>query len=125
MDGPRGTGPSHPLFRVTQRHDADGAVRMTLLGEMDLSASEGFRAQLDRVQESRRRVRLDLSELEFIDCSGMRAILNAMSEARRNRRELEVGRNVSPMVARVVCLARLAEDLWPGDVPDSPTARRR
>jgi anti-anti-sigma factor len=122
MDGPQGTGPSHPLFGIKQRHDADGAVRMTLLGEMDLSTSEGFQAHLDRVQQSSRRVRLDLSELEFIDCSGMRTILNAMSEARRSRRELEVGRTVSPMVQRVVSLARLAEHLWPGDVPDLPPA---
>ncbi|MGZ4169217.1 MAG: STAS domain-containing protein [Solirubrobacteraceae bacterium] len=100
-------------------------MRMTLLGEMDLSASEGFRAQLDRVQQSRRRVRLDLSELEFIDCSGLRAILNAMSEARRDRRELEVGRTVSPIVERVVSLARLAEHLWPAEVPDSPPAGAR
>jgi anti-anti-sigma factor len=96
---------------------------MTLLGELDLSASEGFRAELARVQESPGRVRLDLSELEFIDCSGIGAILNAMSEARRHRRELEVGRAVSPIVQRVVCLARLADDLWPGELAHSTTSR--
>ena len=84
MDGPRGTGPCHPLFGVRQRHDADGAVRMTLTGELDLSATDGLRARLDEVQRPERRVRLDLSELEFIDCSGIRAILDAMAEARRD-----------------------------------------
>ncbi len=116
LDGPRGTGPGHPLFNVRQRDDADGAVRMTLTGELDLSAAPGLRARLSEVQRSSRRwVRLDLSELEFIDCSGIRAILDAMAEGRRGGCAFEVERSVSPIVGRIVSLGALAGELWPGE----------
>lgn len=115
MDGPRGTGtgPGHPLFGVRQRHDADGAVRMTLTGELDLSATPGLRVQLGEMQRAKRPIRLDLSELEFIDCSGIRAILEAMADARREGCALEVDRDVSPIVGRIVSLGSIAAELWP------------
>jgi anti-anti-sigma factor len=115
MDGPRGTGPFHPLFDIRQRHDDDGAVRMTLMGELDLSTTERFKARLDELQRSRRLVRLDLSELEFVDCSGIRAILDAMADARREGRGLEVDRSISPIVGRIVSLGAIAAELWPAE----------
>jgi anti-anti-sigma factor len=115
LAAPRGIGPGHPLFEVRQHHDADGAVHMTLTGELDLSAADGLRARLDEVQRAKRRVRLDLSELEFIDCSGIRTILDAMAEARRDGQPFEVDRSVSPMVGRIVSLGSIAEDLWPAE----------
>lgn len=114
MGGPHGTETC--LFEITQRQDADGALRMTLRGELDLSVTDGLRAQLAQVQRSRRRVRLDLSELEFVDCSGISAILGALAEARRQQRELEVSRTVSANVERFISLAAIASDLWP-DAP--------
>jgi anti-sigma B factor antagonist len=114
MDGPNGTGPGQPLFGVRQDHDADGAVRMTLTGELDLSATPGLRVRLGEIQRSKRPVRLDLSELEFIDCSGIRAILEVMAEARREGRPLEVDRDVSPIVSRIVSFGSIADELWPG-----------
>jgi anti-sigma B factor antagonist len=113
MDGPLGTGSGHPLFGVRQAHDADGAVRMTLVGELDLSATAGLRVRLDEAQRGKRRVRLDLSELEFIDCSGIRAILDALSQARRDGGAMEVERTVSPIVGRLVSLGSISADLWP------------
>ncbi|MGH2896979.1 MAG: STAS domain-containing protein, partial [Solirubrobacteraceae bacterium] len=121
MDGPGGTDTC--LFEIKQRQDADGALRMTLRGELDLSVTDGLRAQLAHAQRSQRPVRLDLSELEFVDCGGIRAILSALAEARAGRRKLEVSRTVSPMVERFISLAALASDLWP-DEPESPAARR-
>ncbi len=120
MTGPRGTGFAPPLFGVRQKRDADGAVRVTLTGELDLSAAGGLRAQLDEVQRSKQRVRLDLSELEFIDCSGIRAILDAMAEARRDGHTLEVDRSVSPMVGRIVSLGAIAAELWPANAAGQP-----
>jgi anti-anti-sigma factor len=103
------------LFGVRQRHDADGAMRMTLVGELDLSATDGLRARLDEAGRAKRRVRLDLSELDFIDCSGIRAIVDAMAEARRDGHAFEVDRSVSPIVGRLVSLGAIAGDLWPAD----------
>ena len=124
MDGPMGTGPLHSLFDVRQRPDADGAVRMTLMGELDLSTTERFKAGLDELQRSRRPIRLDLSELEFVDCSGIRAILDAMADARREGRALDVDRSVSPIVGRIVSLGAITGELWPAetDFPGSAAA---
>ncbi len=102
-----------PLLEISERQDADGALRLTLIGEMDLAVSDRLQARLDQLRPSQRRVRLDLSQLEFIDCSGIRTILNALADSRREARELEVGRTVSPMVERVISLADVAPDLWP------------
>jgi anti-anti-sigma factor len=110
------------LFAVRQRHDADGAVRMTLTGELDLSATDGLRARLDEVQRSQRRVRLDLSELEFIDCTGIRAILDAMADARREGCAFEVDRSVSPIVGRIVSLGSIAAELWPSGTVGHPSS---
>jgi anti-anti-sigma factor len=104
------------MFGVRQRHDADGAVRMTLTGELDLSTIDGLRARLDEVRRAKRRVRLDLSELEFIDCSGIRPILDALAQARREGQSLEVDRSVSPIVGRLVSLGAIAGELWPREV---------
>lgn len=118
MDGPRGTGPFHSLFDVRQRHDDDGAVRITLMGELDISTTERFKARLDELQRSRRRVRLDLSELEFVDCSGIRAILDAMAQARRDGCTVDVDQAVSPMVGRIVALGAIGGELWPEQAGD-------
>jgi anti-sigma B factor antagonist len=119
-DGPRGTGPCHALFSVRQRHDADGAVRLTLTGELDLSATDGLRARLDEIQRAERRVRLDLSELEFIDCSGIRAILDAMRQAHWAGCAFEVDRSVSPIVGKIVSLGSVAGELWPTEGAEDP-----
>jgi anti-sigma B factor antagonist len=115
MDGPLRTGALHPLFDLRQRRDADGTERVTLTGELDLSATAGLKARLGEVQRAQHRLRLDLSELDFIDCSGIRAILEAMADARREGCAVEVDRAVSPMVGRIVSLGAIAAELWPGE----------
>lgn len=114
-DGPRGTEPGHPLFDVRQRSDADGAERVTLTGELDLWAAARLKVRLGEVQRSKHRVRLDLSELDFIDCSGIHAILDAMAQARREGCKVEVDRVVSPIVGRVVSFGAIAGELWPAE----------
>ncbi len=114
-DGPTGNEVSLSMLELSERQDADGAVRLTLIGELDLSVTDRLRGRLDQLGRSQRRVRLDLSQLDFIDCSGVRAILNALTDARGKQRALEVDRRVSPNVSRVISLVHIASDLWPAD----------
>lgn len=114
-DGPTGNEVSLSMLELSERQDADGAVRLTLIGELDLSVTGRLRGRLDQLGRSQRRVRLDLSQLEFIDCSGLRAILSALADARRKQRALEVDRRVSPNVSRVISLVHIASDLWPAE----------
>lgn len=124
LDGSAAAGPIRPVFEIRQRHDADGTLRVTLIGELDLAVTDRLRAQLDHLQRSEPRIRLDLSELEFIDCSGVGSILMAIAEARRGRRcELEVDRLVSPGVGRITRLDEVASALWPGAPAAVPGAR--
>lgn len=112
MDSRDGTGMG-PMFEITQRDEADGALRVALSGELDLAVSNRLRLGLRELGRGMRPVRLDLSALDFIDCSGVGAIVGALAEARRGRWELEVDRAVSPIVDRVIALTGVAADLWP------------
>lgn len=118
--GTSGSAPAggrRPPFEVRQRHDADGALRVTLIGELDLAVTDRLRAQLDAIRRSGRRVRLDLSQLEFIDCRGVDGVLTALAEARRNRWHLEVDPRVSPSVMRIASLKDVSSALWPAPDP--------
>jgi anti-anti-sigma factor len=114
-------GPYRPMFEIRQHHDADGALRVTLVGELDLAVTDRLRARLGQLQRCEPRIRLDLSELDFIDCRGVGSILTAIAEADRRRCELEVDRDVSPGVGRVTSLDEVAAALWPGDVRHAAT----
>jgi anti-sigma B factor antagonist len=129
VTGPDGGGAPDirsPLFETRQRRDGDGALRLTLLGELDIAVADGLRAELDRLRRSHRRVRLDLSELAFIDCYGVGGIVRALREARRDHWDLEVDAVVSPSVGRVAAYDEVASVLWPergGDPPHDEAAR--
>jgi anti-sigma B factor antagonist len=122
MDDPNGSDLSLSMLELSEHQDADGAVRLSLVGELDLSVTDRLRGRIDELQRSKRRVRLDLSQLDFIDCSGVGAILNALAQARGNQRALEVDRCVSPNVSRVISLVQIAPDLWPSDARADSTA---
>lgn len=111
--GPASTGGFRPWFDIRQRQDEDGALRVTLLGELDIAVTDALRTQLDQLRRQRPRVRLDLSQLEFIDCGGVRGILDALADARRDRWALEVDELVSSRVRRVTTLDGVAAALWP------------
>ncbi len=99
-------------FQMEQFHDPDGAVHLTLSGELDLAVVDRLELRLAQLQASSARVRLDLSRLCFIDSTGLRAILLARQRAGRGGWELEVERNVAPAVGRVFALARVEPFIW-------------
>jgi anti-sigma B factor antagonist len=115
MDGPRGTSMCCSLLEIGESEDADGAVRVALTGELDLSSSGRLGARLAELGRAGGRVRLDLSGLEFIDCSGMGIIVGALADARGDGWALEVDRHVSPLAQRVFALAEIESALWPED----------
>lgn len=70
-------------------HDTGGASTLALRGELDIHSSEKLACQLARVEQRKPEVLiLDLRELEFIDSSGLRAIVAADSGARGEGRRL-------------------------------------
>jgi anti-anti-sigma factor len=114
-DSPATTTLGRPFFDIRQHTDPDGTVRLTLIGEIDIAVAHQLTAQLGQLKDSEPRVRLDLSQPQFIDCRGVGAIISALRDARRAGWKLDVDRRVSPAVARIIALAGIASDLWPAE----------
>jgi anti-sigma B factor antagonist len=68
---------------------ADGAVRVSLAGELDLASARRMEEHLASIEEQQpSRVVIDLGGLAFIDSSGLRVLLLADSRARERGYEL-------------------------------------
>jgi anti-sigma B factor antagonist len=100
-------------FGVRETVDSDGRVRLLLVGELDHATTEGLVQRLEQLKETGSPVRLDLSELEFIDSSGIRILLITLRDARQDDWALEVDRSVSWQVERVVNVLGVDSVLWP------------
>jgi anti-sigma B factor antagonist len=97
------------IFSVTSRDFGDGRV-VTLSGELDASTCRGLLEQLQGPPGSS--VVVDLSELTFMDSSGLGAIHLARRLAEKNGGTLVVCRP-QPIVHRVLQLTGL--DMWIAD----------
>jgi anti-anti-sigma factor len=104
--------PSSFAIRYSQ-NDLDETLRMALIGELDLTAVGMLDEHLRDLKPSGLRVRLDLSGLRFMDCSGLNTIVAALTEAERAGRPLEVDPQLTSGVQRMIRLADVAEVFWP------------
>ncbi len=60
-------------------------------------------------------MRLDLSQLDFIDSSGVQTVVLGLKQARRSGQELEVDPRVSSSVHRLIDMMGIGRQLWPAD----------
>ncbi len=63
-------------FSMDERR-VDGTVVLTLRGELDMASVEVVWARLDELRAAGEPALLDLDELDFMDSSGLRLVLNA------------------------------------------------
>lgn len=80
--------------------DPDGSLRLS--GEFDMSSVDTFRLAVETLADPDREVVLDMTELTFIDSSGIRAILTMAQEI--GAANGVVLRNPQPNVRRVLDL---------------------
>ncbi len=106
-----------PSFEIEETAEVDGVTRVTLIGELDIAVADGVEERLKRLRAAGSPVRLDLSQLEFIDSSGVRAIVLGLKHARQDGQALEVARQISPTVQRMIEIMGIASQLWPEDAP--------
>jgi anti-anti-sigma factor len=106
-----------PSFEIRETLDGDGAVRLALIGELDIAVADGVDVRLRQHREDGRRVRLDLSQLEFIDSSGVRTIVLGLKYARGSGHQIEVDRQVSSTVERMIEIMGIGPQLWPVEPP--------
>ena len=68
--------------------------RVELLGELDLNGVDILAAELQRVEASDdlQRIVVDLSELDFIGCSGMQVLYDAQERSREDSNRLSFRR---------------------------------
>ena len=110
--------PALASFRAKENRDADGVLRVVLLGELDLAVADQLSARLEQLSSDGIPVRLDLSRLEFIDSSGIHALLKAIKDGSADGdRLVEVGRVVGRQIQGVIELTGVAPLLWPAGEP--------
>ncbi|MFI2608938.1 STAS domain-containing protein [Kitasatospora sp. NPDC018619] len=101
------------------RSDAPFVVRAH--GEIDLDTAPALRRALAAALESHREVVLDLSEVTFMDCAGLGALVRARNQADRGGRRL-VLRGADRRVVRLLKLTGLHRRLAvePSPAPVAP-----
>lgn len=103
--------------------DARGSTLwITLRGELDMSNADAIEGTLrDQIEQGVDRVVIDLSQLLFIDSSGVRVLLTLGSRFRERRRELILVVPDTGIVRRVLSVsgvdAIVAVVADPADVP--------
>jgi anti-anti-sigma factor len=76
--------PDGGLFRCDVVPDGDGA-RVRAIGELDIDAVPDLAAEISQLREAGcPLVIIDLSELSFLDSSGLRLLLDCYAEARQD-----------------------------------------
>jgi anti-anti-sigma factor len=97
-------------FRV-EAHTDDEALRLALEGELDLASITTFEDHLRRAEAGGPELLvIDLSDLAFIDSSGLRALVMADERARSEGRRLAIVPGPPP-VRRVFEITKLDERL--------------
>lgn len=70
----------------------DGAVVATLIGELDLPATDAAYDDIEAAAREARALVLDLSQLTFMDSSGLRLVVRLDAAAREGAFELSIVR---------------------------------
>jgi anti-anti-sigma factor len=88
-------------------------VRLSPRGELDIAASEQLSDRLDALAAEGAAVELDLSEVAFMDSTGVACVAQAVREWRQAGAELTVGGELQAQVARLLELVDGERLFWP------------
>jgi anti-sigma B factor antagonist len=86
-------------------------VRVRVTGELDLSSSPQLEEVLRHEIAESRDVLLDLSHVQFIDSTGVHAILVGVRESQANGSDLRISRTLPPQPLRLFELVGLLDTL--------------
>ncbi len=100
-----------PPFRM-RMHQAGDTLVVEVFGELDVSQAEVFKREVrEALVGDASAILLDLSEVGFIDSTGLRALILVSEEAGAGTDKLRIRRSLSPAVKRVLDLAGLGDRL--------------
>lgn len=100
-------------FWIDERDDGTGHVRLELVGELDIAGATGLEDRLEALAEGGEPVVLDLHRLQFIDSSGLRVLVSAVTAARRDDRSLVLEGSLTAQVRQIIDLLELRDLFWP------------
>ena len=106
-----------PLDVTTEQHP--GQTRVVLIGELDIASTQTLEDELSAIEaNSPGTLVLDLRRVEFIDSTGLRALIAADERARSDGRRLAVVRGPEA-VERLLAVTQLDQRLDIVEDPDS------
>jgi anti-anti-sigma factor len=115
------TAKSGRALAMRERIDTDDTLRLTIFGDLDVAGVDAFTSRLAELKAAGRPVRLDLSQLAFIDSAGVQALLVTLTDARSTGWRLEVAPDVSAVVQRAAQITGIAVILWPEPLDANPS----
>ena len=105
------TGLDDRSFEI-HTENSDGVERVRVRGEVDLSVVGKLDNEMRRAEATKAsKIELDLDQLDFLDASGVRLLLDLAQRSRRNGRRLRIRPGNSPQVRRVLELTGVVEHL--------------
>jgi anti-anti-sigma factor len=87
-------------FSLAEEPGGDGERVIRLRGELDIESAPDLERVLLRSRPAGQRVVVDLTELKFMDSTGLRVLLRARAAAEEGRWEINL-RNVPPTIRRL------------------------
>jgi anti-sigma B factor antagonist len=102
-----------PPFQIVESPQPAGPTRVSLRGELDVSWVDEVRLRVEALSDGGAEIRLDLSELEFIDSTGISLLITLVKHARQTGGALKVDPVPPGQVRRVLELTGADRFLWP------------
>jgi anti-sigma B factor antagonist len=98
-------------FEIRVLRPGERAVRMVVAGELDLETSPQLQAALEQEIDEADELILDLSQVEFIDSTGLQAILVGVRASEANGNNLAIRSSLAPQARRLFNLVGLLDRL--------------
>src|SRR5579859_79528 len=93
---------SRPFNRViVRRQPLDGAICLSLSGEVDLANVSDLRAHLKAVAQSDTNLILDMGELRYMDSSGIQTLVDAHRTFKQTKRQMVLAA-VPPTIEKIL-----------------------
>jgi anti-anti-sigma factor len=90
-----------PPFAIKVASAGDGSVRVEVQGELDLSTTPAFDQAVRQELDAGKTVVVDLSQIAFIDSTGLNALITAMRASDSNGGTLAVSPSLPDQVRRL------------------------
>jgi anti-sigma B factor antagonist len=86
---------------VVRRQPLDGAICLSLSGEVDLANGSDLRAHFKAVAQNDGNLIVDMSELRYIDSTGIKTVVDAHSTFKQTKRRM-VRAAVPPTIQKIL-----------------------